>query len=261
VEAHLSTLINVAPSLSRTDFLARLKGLNLYVTGVAQSARLLRGHALAGNVNNVLGDLVLARATAYENLCTDIAHRAQLPWPRTALQGPSETVLATTARTWRVALASARQQPGLHHLHDFSTSGVLVSTTISRALAAPSLRVHRGLGIMAVWMKPVPLPAAIGQVLLPPTHHLTIGVSVKNFEMVHQPSAVTVTVTPQGRRGQRVSARQTATLAGTSGFAFVLPNLNVSPGEHAIVRVSVGGAPAAAGYTVTRVYHLMVAAS
>jgi hypothetical protein len=116
-------------------------------------------------------------------------------------------------------------------------------------------------GIVAVSVNPAPLPAMKGELLLPPTRSVRLGVSVKNASYDDQPISITYVLTPNNRLG--ISQRQTMnyTLGPLQSYAFVPNLLSVVASEHATLTISVGGAPSGPAMSRLRRYTVVVSSS
>ena len=264
-DAHLAYLLAHGETLSRPVFAARLKQLNQLLPTWTTEAGLLRRPKLAHSVNDALVQQTEQRVDAYQSMFTTIARRLTLPWPAVpatslVVTDPVQTLVATSLQ-WGIDRRSLVREPGLVHLDALTTSSATIysGAGVTQLVAAPSLALVRGIAIAAVAVKPSPLPAVAGELLLPPVASVHLGVSVLNAAYATQPVTLVVTFHPSVGPVQRQVL--TVTLGPLASYAFVPKNLATRPSERGTLVISLTGARAASNMTRSRTYQVRMSPS
>jgi len=264
-DGRLERLLSAGGALRRPVMQARLDQLYDELPGWATAADELRRPKLAHDVNDALAEITLERVAAYETLLGDVARALKLPWTGQSariIADPALSLLATS-RLWNVDRFSLAKEPGGVHLDATS----VVSASYYRASGAsvltssPSLRLVRAIGIAAVRVYPAPLPAPVGEWLLPPVTSVQLGVSVVNVSYDVQPVTLIIQVTPLNARGNAFSQRMSATLGPLGAYAFVPQLLTTAASERARVVLRVVGARAARGMVSIEAFRLEMSPS
>ena len=268
-DAHLTFLLSHGQGLSRPVFAARLEQLEQQLPSWQTDAGLLRRPQLAHGVNDVLSQLTEQRVDDYEAMLAAVANGLSLPWAPTLKDttvtnvSSAQSSLMATTEQWNVARWGLHKEPGRVTLDSCSNSSALLSfsTAMHSLELSPSLVLARGIGITAVSVSPAPLPAVTGELLLPPTSSVHIGVTVSNLSYSNQPVDLTVILTPSNHFG--TGSRQTfsTTIGPLGSFAFVPKLMSVTTSEHAVLTISVGGAPTGANTSRVRRYNVIVSPS
>jgi hypothetical protein len=265
LDAHLAYLLAHGQSLSRPVFAARLEQLNQMLPVWTTEAGLLRRPKLAHNVNEAVAQLTEQRVDAYRSLLAVVARRLNLPWP--AIPATSQAVtdparaLITSSAQWGIDRWSLVKEPGLVHLHALTTATATYFANVGTAglVASPTLALTRGIGIAAVAVKPSPLPAAAGVLLLPPVTSVHLGVSVVNIAYAIQP--VTLRVTFTSSVGPVQHQVLSVTLGPLQSYAFVPRLLTTRPSERGTLVISLTGAAAAPNMARSRTYQVKMSPS
>jgi hypothetical protein len=108
---------------------------------------------------------------------------------------------------------------------------------------------------------PAPLPAPVGELLLPPVSSIHLGVSVLNGNFIDQPISITVTLIPMNGRGVRQSQTMSTVLGPLQSFAFVPKLLTTRASEQATLVIKVAGAPSAINMTRSRTFRVIMSPS
>lgn len=268
-DSRLTYLLTNGQGLTRSVFAARLAQLAdqlpLWQTQAAQ----LRRPRLAHDVNDVVALLTEQRVDDYQAILASVASSLTLPW--TSVAHPTVTLttsaaqasLATTSAEWDTARWGLVREPGRASLLAMSDVSALLdlSSVVGALRNSSSLAVTRGIGIVAVSVTPAPLPAVVGELLLPPTSSVRLGVSVSNASYVNQPVTLTYVLTPTNRLGISQSQSLRMTLGPLQSFAFVPPPLSTVTSEHANLTISVSGAPSGPQMSRLRRYTVIVSPS
>ncbi len=264
-DGRLERLLSGGGTLSRPVMEARLDQLYDQLPGWATAAGELRGPNLSHDVNDALAAITLERVAACETLLGDVARALSLPWTERStrfIANPAASLLATSQR-WNVDRDALVKEPGDVHLEATST----VSASYYRALgvsalvSAPSLRLVRAVGIAAVRVDPAPLPAPLGEWLMPPVTSVELGVSIVNASYDDQPVTLIIHVTPLNALGGAFSERMSATLGPLGAYAFVPKVLTTAASERARVVLRVEGARAARGMATVETFQLVMSPS
>jgi hypothetical protein len=202
---------------------------------------------------------------AYRSLLAVVARRLNLPWP--AIPATSQAVtdparaLITSSAQWGIDRWSLVKEPGLVHLHALTTATATYFANVGTAglVASPTLALTRGIGIAAVAVKPSPLPAAAGVLLLPPVTSVHLGVSVVNIAYAIQP--VTLRVTFTSSVGPVQHQVLSVTLGPLQSYAFVPRLLTTRPSERGTLVISLTGAAAAPNMARSRTYQVKMSPS
>ena len=149
------------------------------------------------------------------------------------------------------------------HLASTSTSSAVVtlSTELNALSGSTTLTLNRRIGIAAVAVSPSPLPAAAGDLLLPPVGLVHVAVSVLNGAFADQVVTLTVRLSPINVPGPSQVQRMTATIGPLQAFAFVPKLLATVPDEKAILSISISGASAIHTMSLSRSYHVTMSPS
>ncbi len=268
-DARLTYLLTNGESVSRSVFAARLdqlaEQLPLWQTQAAQ----LRRPRLAHDVNDVVAQIADERVDDYQVILAKVASSLSIPWPNPS--GPPATLtlsaaqasLVATGKQWGEARWGLIREPGRVSLLATSNFSALLnlSTVVDALGHSSSLAATRGIGIAAVSVSPAPLPTASGELLLPPTRSVRLGVSISNAGYVNQPISLTYVLTPTNRLGISERQTMTMTLRPLQSYAFVPASLSTVASEHAILTISLSGAPSGAGMSRLRRYTVIVSPS
>ncbi len=268
-DQHLDYLLTNGQTLSRPVFEARLAQLDQQLPNWLNQASLVASPVLAHRVNSSLAALTNVRVGDYQLILTDVASSLQLPWSAT---GPVN--LDLSARAAQASLVSSNaawgrdrwalvREPGRVTLPATSDSvGTMdLSSAVVALATSPSLGVTRGIGITAILVSPSPLPAAPGELLLPPSRSIRLGITVTNASYVRQNIAVSYTFVQTN--GARTSQTQTmtTTLGPLGSYAFVPKLLAAVSGERGELTIDASGAPAGAKMSTSRHYLVIVSPS
>ncbi len=263
LDQRLAYLLGHGARLSRPVFAARLDQVAQQLPGLLRDAALLHRPVLAHHVQRDAVTL-LKTWVASESVVIGVA-RSSLSLPgQTASPpalGPAQSSLTSAVAAWDYARYSLVREPGRELL--VSAQSALAHLDLRATLAnlanAPGLTLVRGVGISAVSVSPSPLPAPVGEILLPPASTIQLGVSVTNHAYCIQPVTISVSFTSPGGLTQRQVTH--VNLGPDASFAFDPNPLRTSPTEHASLVVSLSGAPAAKGASLSRTYRVVLAPS
>lgn len=265
-------LLTNGETLSRQVFSARLTQLADQLVMWPTEAAQLRQPKLAHNVNGVLSQVTEQRFDDYQAIVTDVGESMRLPsgtlpWPTSILgvvdTNTAQASLFSTSQEWASRRFSLAREPG-HVKLSATTNGVALmhlSTALQVLRDSPTLVATRGVGIVAISVTPAPLPAAAGELLLPPASSVHLGISVLNGNYIDQPISVTVTLIPQNGRGLRQSQIMNTVLGPLQSFAFVPKLLQTQASERATLIIKVAGAPSALNMTRSRTYRVVMSPS
>lgn len=268
-DVRFTYLLTRGGSLSRPVFAARLKQLDQVLPLWQTQASRLRRPPLVHGVNDTIAQLTEQRVDDYQFLLSSVASGLSMPWTTPTNVTPGLTVaaaqasLVATSRQWNYARRSLLLEPG--HVTLFATSNdaaLLNFTTVMTQLEqSPSLVLTRGVGITAVAVSPAPLPAPAGEILLPPTGSIHLGVTVTNVSYATQPVTLSVVFTPTGRLGVAQRQMMSVTLRPLASYAFVPKILTIAASEHATLTLSVAGARSGPNMVRSRRYAVVVSPS
>jgi hypothetical protein len=268
-DQHLDYLLSTGQGLSRAHFEARLEQLDQQLPDWLTQASFLDSPALAHHVNNSLATLTDQRAGDYQVILRAAASVLQLPWTATSSATPAsnwrsaQASLVTSTTAWGTQRRSLVREPGRVTMP--ATTDLVgtmdLSSTLAALVASPSLEVTRGIGITAVLVRPSPLPAPAGELLLPPTRSIRLGVTVTNASYVRQRVALAYTFIETNGARTRQSQTMTTTLGPLESYAFEPKLLTAVSGERAVLSIDVSGAPAGAHMSTTRHYVVIVSPS
>lgn len=264
-DKRLHVLLVQGSSLSRVVFDARLSQLAEVLPAWTTTAEQLRRPTLAHDVNNELGQLTIERVAAYEALLASVARTLSLPWSATTTStstSPSASLLATS-KSWNFDRYALVKEPGRAHLYATNTlSATYVATSgLSDLSSSTTLRLVRAVGIAALRVTPSALPAATGELLLPPVTSVGLAVSVLNASFDDQPVSLSIRVTPLNHRGDAFSRTMTTTLGPLQAYGFTPGSLVTAPSERARVVLTLSGARAAVGMKTTESFELVMSPS
>ncbi len=268
-DQHLDYLLRTGSTLTRVNFDARLAQLDQQLPDWSTQASLLEKPPLAHHVQSTLAALTMTRVSDYQDILADVATSLQLPWPATAPVSVTQSVeraqasLVATTATWRVDRWALAREPG-HVVLPVTSDQVGrfdVPGALANLAASPLLDVTRGIGVSAVLVVPSPLPAPTGEILLPPTGTIRLGITVTNASYVLQKVAVTYTFVQTN--GARTSQTQTmaAVLDPLGSYAFVPKVVTTVSGARGELTIVAKGAPAGPGMSTTRHYLVIVSPS
>jgi hypothetical protein len=272
LDLRLRYLLSDGQSLSRAVFAARLTQLGDQLVLWPNESNQLRRPALAHDVNDILAQEVSTRFDDYEVIVTDVDESLRLPastlpWPVGDMNvldaNAAQASLLSTSRQWSTRRWSLAREPGRVVLAA-TTNGVALtplSSDLEALRTSANLVATRGVGIAAVSVAPSPLPAPLGELLLPPVKAVHLGVSVFNGNYIDQPVSMTVTLVPTNGRGVRQSQTMSIVLGPLQSFAFVPKLLTTRASERATLIIKVAGAPNALNMTRSRVYHVIMSPS
>jgi len=258
-ETSAAYLLEHGGGLPRVKFWSRLVGLRAEGASVTDAVAVLSTPTIAQGLNGRLQEIATKRIAAITSVVGSVAQRLTLPWPATLADAQPFTTLTTTSTAWHDARRSWHGQPGAVPLPDFG-GGLAVMTpgALDALVSSPSLALHRAVGLTAVAVRPAPLPATTGILLLAPASHVHLGFTVTNFAVVRQDVTVRVSLTPSRAGPTATTWTRTATLSPLASMAFTPPHLPTTPGERARLVITVSGAPAQPGQVLSRVYHVIL---
>ena len=271
LDARLTFLLTRDAGLSRAVFTARLDQLAHSLSGWSEESALLRRPVLAHDVNTVVAELTEQRVDDYQVVLDSIASSLQLPWTRLSVSPATgafaahaaQASLAATSAQWNQARWSLAREPGRARMN--AMTSYCAQLSLSRALAklasSTSLALRREVVIGAVALSPSPLPAPVGELVLPPVSSVHVGVSVINLAFAYQPVHVVVTLSPSGPLGLVQRRSMSVTLGPKRSFAFAPSSFTTSAGEHAVLSVTVSGAPGPSVLSRSRTYRVTMAPS
>ena len=224
-DGHLKYLLSDGQTLTRANFEARLEQLDQQLPSWAVQASFLASPALAHHVNTALAALTVTRANDYQDILANVAASLQLPWSATGTVDvaqsaqSTQTSLVSTNAAWSEDRWALVREPG--HVTLPPTSDLVGTLDLSGALAnlaaSPLLQITRGVGIAAVLVNPAPLPAPAGEILLPPTSSIRLGITVSNASYVLQNVALTLDLRPDQWRTYAASAKPCPRPSARSG--------------------------------------------
>jgi hypothetical protein len=268
-DMHVAYLWNNGSSLSRATFAARMNQLDEALPLWLTEATQLSTPHLAHNVNGELLTLTQERVNDYQVLFTRVAGALTLPWTSStptpvgvSWTQAQQSLLLTNAQ-WNVDRFALAKEPG--HVVMSATTDKVGQLSFSSSLDAlthsTSLTLSRGVAIDAVLVNPSPLPAASGELLLPPGNSLHLGVSVRNLSYGLQP--VILRCTFAQTNGARVvqTQSQSATLGPLGSYAFVPKSITVAPGARGTLSLVVTSPSGSPGVSSTRHYLVIISAS
>ncbi len=262
-DVRLARLLDSGSTLSRPTFYARLDQLDQELSNWSSAAESLRRPKLAHDVNDKIADLTETRVDDYEAIFARIAHALTLPapspGPNGAVADPSNSLIES-GQTWNRDRFALRHEPGGVRLDalTFSSAKTFAERGVTLLTASASLAVVRGIGIAAVSVRPAPLPARKGVLLLPPVTRIRLGVSVVNTGFVEQ--ALTLEVTVRPLNGPLPPVRQVfhVVLAPLQAYAFTPQEIDVVPSERATLDIRISGGPASVHLTRSRAYRVEI---
>ncbi len=268
-DARVTYLLTRGGSLSRPVFAARLEQLAQVLPSWQTQASFLRRPPLRHGVNSTIAQLTEQRVDDYQFLLSAVAEGLSLPWrtPPNITPGLSiaaaQASLVATSRTWNYARRGLLLEPG--HVTLLATSNDLaqldLTAVMSRLEQAASLVLVRAVGITAVSVAPAPLPAPTGEILLPPTGTIHLGVTVTNASDATQPVSLSVVFAPTGLLGVAQRQTMTVTLRPLASYAFVAKVLTIAQSEHATLTLSLAGAPSGPNMVRSRRYTVVISPS
>ena len=266
-DTQCAALLASGENLTRPTFAAQLEQLNAQLPLWSSQASQLRRPVLAHKVNDVIVQLTEQRVDDYQTILADVARSLTIPW---ATQGPAGLSLAaaqasliSTNHRWNTARWSLVGEPGRAVLVATTSDTALLNlaSTVQSLQGSANLALARGVGITAVSVAPASLPAPPGELLLPPSSSIDLGVSVSNAAYADQRVTVIVTLVPTGSIGLRQTESMTAVLGPLQSFAFTAKALVTIASEKATLRVALTGAPTGAAMTRVRIYHVVMSPS
>jgi hypothetical protein len=271
-DVRLRYLLANGQTLTRAVFAARVSQLADQLVLWPTEAQQLRRPVLAHDVNDVLAQETEQRVDDYQEILTDIVESLRLPsttvpWP-IGITGilntnAAQASLVSTSQEWSTRRRSLVGEPGRVAL-GATTKGVALlhlSSTVQTLRTSPTLVATRGVGVAAVSVSPSPLPAAPGELLLPPASSVHLGISVLNANYIDQPVSLTVTLIPMNGRGLRQSQTMTTVLGPLQSFAFIPKLLTTQASEQATLIIKLAGAPSALNMTRSRIYRVIMSPS
>lgn len=268
-DTRLAYLLSHGQTLSRQVFAARLEQLQQQLPQFQTEGSRLRRPPLKHRINETIAQLTEQRVDDYQSLLSSVAAGLSLPWttPSNVTPGLSATAaqasLLVTNQQWDLARRGLLLEPGHVTLIATTTNVARLdfATVMSRLSQSPSLTLTRGVGITAVSVLPAPLPAPTGEILLPPTNAVHLGVTVSNASYATQPVTLTIVLTPAGASGVAQRQSMSVTLRPLASYAFVPKILNIAASEHATLTLSLAGAPSGPAMVRSRRYTVVVSPS
>jgi len=264
-DGRLYRLLSQGGTLRRYVFEARLDQLAEQLPGWQVAADQLARPALAHHINDTLNDVTQQCVNDYEALLGNIASALKLPWAQgtgVVVANPAASLVATS-KQWNSERSALVKEPGRVHLNKTTSLAAtyFVANGMSALAHAPSLTLVRAIGIGALRVRPAPLPAASGVLLLPPVTSVKLGVSIVNEGYDYQPVKITIRVTPLNSRGAAFVQSMTTVLGPLQAYAFVPNSFRTKASEQARVQLILTGAPAAAGMVTQETYRLEMSPS
>jgi hypothetical protein len=267
LDARCTALITSGQSLTRPVFAAQLSELSAQLALWNVESAQLRRPMLAHKVNDVIAEVTEQRVDDYQAILATLARSLVLPWTDEAPAGLSAaaaqaSLKATNAR-WDRADRSLVGEPG--HVALIATTNdtaLLTLSSLVRSLEqSPTLALTRGVGITAISVSPAALPAPLGELLMPPSSSIKLGVSVSNASYVDQPVTLIVTLVPSSGHGPSQSQSMGTVLGPLKSYAFEPKYLTTNSSEKATLRITLKGAPTASGMTRIRTFHVVMSPS
>jgi hypothetical protein len=266
-DAQFTALLTNGQSMTRPVFADQLSELNGQLPIWTVEAAQLRRPVLAHNVNDAIVEVTEQRVDDYQAILATVARSLTLPWTNQAPPGLSaataQASLKSTSERWDRADRSLIGEPGHVSLTAMTNDTALLGlATIDRSLQqSPSLALTRGVGITAISVSPAALPAPVGELLMPPSSSIDLGVSVSNASYVDQPVTLIVTLVPTSGHGPSQSQSMATVLGPLKSFAFAPKSLATNVSEKATLRITLQGAPTAAGMTRVRTFRVVMSPS
>lgn len=268
-DAHLAYLLEHGASLSRQVFAARLVQLQQQLPLFQTEASRLRRPLLKHRINDTIAQLTEQRVDDYQLVLSSVASGLSMPWSTPSNLTPGLSVaaaqasLASTSQQWNLARRGLLLEPGHVSLSGTTsaTAHLDFTTVMSQLSQSPSLTLTRGVGITAVSVSPSPLPAPTGEILLPPTGVIHLGVTVSNASYATQPVTLTIVLSPAGRSGVPQRQSMSVTLRPLGSYAFVPKILSIAASEHATLTLSLAGAQTGPNMVRLRRYAVVVSPS
>jgi len=262
-DSRLSFLLQNGSNLTRPVFAARLQQLALELPQWETDVQLLKSPTLAHHINTEFVSITESRIDILTSVIQSVSDDLQLPGITLGKTPSSHSSLTLLKQKWDRDRFGLRKEPGRAQLLSFTN---LVGSlhhmgTLSSLASSPTLRVTRGIGIAAVSVRPSPLPASQGVLLLAPVTRVNLAVSVMNASYVNQPVTLTITFQPTNGKGVYQSQSLKATLGPNHAYGFLPKSLKTKAGQRATLTISVDGAPGAAGMTRTKVYSVVMSPS
>ncbi len=269
LDTRLSYLLVHGGSLSRQVFAARMAQLQQQLPMLQTEGSRLRRPLLKHNINDTIAQLTEQRIDDYQFLLSAVAANLSMPWATPSNVTPGLSVataqasLLATSQQWNLARRGLLLEPG--HVSLLATTSAVAhldfAAVMSRLSQSPSLTLTRGIGISAVSVSPAALPAPTGEILLPPTNAVHLGVTVSNASYATQPVTLTIVLTPAGASGVTQRQSMSVTLRPLASYAFVPKILNIAASEHATLTLSLAGAPSGPAMVRSRRYTVVVSPS
>jgi hypothetical protein len=267
LDVRCTALITNGQSLTRPVFAAQLSELSAQLSLWSVEATQLRRPLLAHNVNDAIVEVTEQRVDDYQAILATLARSLVLPWTDDAPAALSATAaqssLKSTSERWDRADRSLIGEPG--HVALVATTNdtaLLAFASLVRSLQqSPTLALTRAVGITAISVSPAALPAPLGELLMPPSGSIKLGVSVSNASYVEQPVTLIVTLVPTSGHGPSQSQSMGTVLGPLKSYAFVPKNLVTNSSEKATLRITLKGAPTASGMTRVRTFHVVMSPS
>ncbi|MHB1087157.1 MAG: hypothetical protein ACYC19_00135 [Acidimicrobiales bacterium] len=268
-DAHLAYLLEHGASLSRQVFAARLTQLQQQLPMFQTEASRLRRPPLKHRINDTIAQVTEQRVDDYQVVLDAVASGLSMPWstPSNVTPGLSaaaaQSELLATSQQWNLARRGLLLEPGHVTLSSTTTAVAHLdfASVMSRLSQSPSLTLTRGVGITAVSVLPSPLPAPTGEILLPPTGVVHLGVTVTNASYATQPVTLTIVLSPAGRVGVAQRQSMSVTLRPLASYSFDPKILSIAASEHATLTVSLAGAQTGPNMVRSRRYSVVVSPS
>jgi len=268
-DTRLSYLLIHGGSLSRQVFASRMAQLQQQLPVLQTEGSRLRRPLLKHNINDTIAQLTEQRIDDYQFLLSAVAANLSMPWATPSNVTPGLSVataqasLLATSQQWNLARRGLLLEPG--HVSLLATTSAVAhldfASVMSRLSQSPSLTLTRGIGISAVSVSPAALPAPTGEILLPPTNTVHLGVTVSNASYATQPVTLTIVLTAAGASGVAQRQSMSVTLGPLASYAFVAKNLSIAASEHATLTLSLAGAPSGPAMVRSRRYTVVVSPS
>ena len=263
LEADTVYLLTHGDRLSRVVFWARLQGLSARERALETLVETLRTPDVSNGLNLRLVSVAHERLGALSSVLTDVARRLSLPWSGTSSDPTPLVTLENTTSSWKRDHRAWHGEPGASVLPGLS--GTLVTSVrggaVTKLTSSPTLALRRAVGLTAVAIRPSPLPAPTGVLSLAPVSRVHVGVTVTNFAVVRQSVTVRVTLRTRSAGASPLEWSRDVVIGALRSVALTPPLLHTAARERATLTISVVGAPAAPGWSLSRTYRVVLGES
>jgi hypothetical protein len=259
------TLLATGSTLTRATLAGQMSFVSLQGRELEQRTALLARPVLDDNVQATLATVTTLRVGAVSSLLQRIGIDLGLPHKSAGVLTTAEIqgVIEHSNELWATARTKLVKAPGRAHLPSsvFALATAPIDAQMASLQSAATLTPERAVTISAVAVTPAPFPAPRFDLVLPPVASVAIDVVVHNIEYINQIVTVRVVLHPYSH-ANKTEIRQVSIKLGPLGArALAFSNLAVKPNEHAVVTISLTGAPIAVGGSGSKKYHLYVASA